>query len=112
MSDITDFTENEMWTIGTTLKERYGEPVPPELADSELRLDPLSPELTLCPTAFWKHNGCHLLVCKTGETRYRCQFYYGGHEMYGTGVEEFDDLAECMVTLLQVQAEHEASKQA
>jgi len=25
--------------------------------------------------------------------------------MYGTGVEEYDDLSECIVTLLQVQAD-------
>jgi hypothetical protein len=29
--------------------------------------------------------------------------------MYGTGVEEYDDLSECVVTLLQVQADHAAS---
>jgi hypothetical protein len=28
--------------------------------------------------------------------------------MYGTGVEEYDDLSECAVTLLQVQADHKA----
>jgi hypothetical protein len=30
--------------------------------------------------------------------------------MYGTGTEEYDDLSECMVTLLQVQADHVASE--
>jgi hypothetical protein len=30
--------------------------------------------------------------------------------MYGTGVEEYDDLSECAVTLLQVQADHVASR--
>jgi hypothetical protein len=29
--------------------------------------------------------------------------------MYGTGVEEYDDLSECMVTLLQVQADFVAT---
>jgi len=29
--------------------------------------------------------------------------------MYGTGIEEFDDLSECVVTLLQVQADYVAS---
>jgi hypothetical protein len=29
--------------------------------------------------------------------------------MYGTGEEEYDDLSECMVTLLQVQADYVAS---
>jgi hypothetical protein len=30
--------------------------------------------------------------------------------MYGPNVEVFDDLSECMVTLLQVQADHEADR--
>jgi hypothetical protein len=28
--------------------------------------------------------------------------------MYGTGIEEYDDLSECVVSLLQVQADHRA----
>ena len=44
--------------------------------------------------------------------RYRCQFYYRVHQMYGTGEEEYDDLSECMVTLLQVQADYAASQDA
>lgn len=49
---------------------------------------------------------------KTGEPRYRCQFYYRVRQMYGTGEEEYDDLSECMVTLLQVQADFVASQDA
>ena len=30
--------------------------------------------------------------------------------MYGTGVEEYDNLSECMVTLLQVQADFVADQ--
>jgi len=40
--------------------------------------------------------------------RYRCQFFYRGYQQYGTGVHEYDDLSECMVSLLQAQADHEA----
>ena len=31
-------------------------------------------------------------------------------QMFGTGVEEYDDLTECVVSLLQVQADHHASE--
>jgi hypothetical protein len=109
MSAIEDFTDSELWIIRTTLEERYGEKIEPQLADTELRLNPYATELTPCPAAYWEHNGCHFIVCKTGEPRYRCQFYYRVHEMFGTGTEEYDDLSECMVTLLQVQADHVAS---
>ena len=109
MHQIADFMENELWIIKTTLEERYGEPVEPMLADSELRLNPYSSALTQCPAACWEHEGCHFVVLKIGDQQYRCQFYYHGHEMFGPDVEEFDDLSECMVTLLQVQADHAAN---
>jgi len=110
MSSVEDFTESELWIIRTTLEERYGKRVEPELADTELRLNPYATELTVSPAACWEHEGCHFIVCKTGSPRYRCQFYYRVHKMYGTGVEEYDDLSECMVTLLQVQADFVASQ--
>jgi hypothetical protein len=108
MSQIADFTESELWIIHTTLAERYNEAVETQLADSELRLNPYSSELTPCPVAYWERDGCHFVVFKTGEDSYRCQFYYRVHQMFGTGIEDYDDLSECMVTLLQVQADHAA----
>jgi hypothetical protein len=109
MSAIEDFTDSELWIIRTTLEERYGEKIEPELAETELRLNPIATELTVCPAAYWEHEGCHFVVCKTGSPRYRAQFFYRVHQMYGTGIEEFDDLSECVVTLLQVQADYVAS---
>ena len=110
MSQIADFTDSEIWIIKTTLEERYGEQVEPALADTELRLDPGLTELTVCPAAYWERDDCHFVVAKTGDGRYRSMFYYRNYQMYGTGVEEFDDLSECMVTLLQVQADEAASR--
>ena len=105
MSTIEDYTDSELWLIKSTLKERYGKDVDIQLADIELRLNPYATELTPCPAAYWEDEGCHFIVCKSGDSRYRCQFYYRVHQMYGTGVEEYDDLSECIVTLLQVQAD-------
>ena len=110
MSAIEDFTNSELWIIKTTLEERYGKTIEPELADIELRLNPYATELSVCPAAYWEDQGCHFIVCKSGDSRYRCQFYYRVHQMYGTGVEEYDDLSECVVTLLQVQADHVAKE--
>jgi hypothetical protein len=108
MSQIADFSNSETWIIHTTLAERYGEAVDIQLADGELRLNPYSSELITCPVAYWEKDGCHFVVSKTGDRNYRCQFYYRVHQMFGTGIEEYDDLSECMVTLLQVQADHAA----
>jgi hypothetical protein len=52
MSQIADFMESELWIIKTTLEERYGEALEPLLADTELRLNPYSSELTRCPAAY------------------------------------------------------------
>lgn len=110
MSSIEEFTESELWIIRTTLVERYGKEIDLHLADTELRLNPYSTELTACPAAYWQQDGCHFIICKTGSPRFRCQFYFRVHEMFGTGIEEFDDLSECVVTLLQVQADYVASR--
>lgn len=111
MSKIPDFNETELWTIKTTLRERYGKDVDLELAETELRLNPYSTDLVPCPTAYWKAGDCNFIICKTGAERYRCQFFYRVHQVFGTGIEEYDNLSECVVTLLQVQADHELTRQ-
>jgi len=108
---IPDFNSAERWVIESALKERYGHFVQIELADSELRLEPEAPVLTACPTVFWSERGCNFLIFKTGEERYRCQFFYSDDEQYGTGRAEFDELAECVSLLLKLQADHEQQRQ-
>lgn len=105
MTKIPDFTDTELWTVRNTLEERYRTTVEPDLAETELRLDPHSTVLTPCPAIFWQHDGANFIVVKTGDRRYRGQFFYRLYQMYGTGIEEFDELAQCVVTLLQVQAD-------
>ncbi|MHB1950525.1 MAG: hypothetical protein ACYCQK_03530 [Acidiferrobacteraceae bacterium] len=110
MNSIPDFTDTELWTIRVAVNERYGHKVDIELADSELRLDPAVPVLTSCPTVFWSERGANFVISKIAESRYRCQFFYSVREQYGTGRETYDDLAECVTTLLQVQADHERDR--
>ncbi|NIP72438.1 MAG: hypothetical protein GWO16_05140 [Gammaproteobacteria bacterium] len=108
MASIADFTDNETSVVEQTLQERYGCTVPVEPADSEIRLHPTDRELTLCPILYWGVGDCHFVIIKTGDKRYRCQFFYRVHEQYGTGIDQYDDLAECTVSLLQSQADHES----
>jgi len=110
MGPISDFTDNELWIVGKTLTERYGHPVETEVASSELRLNSFSTELTECPTLFWSERDANFVIFKVGDRRYRSAFFYSIREQYGTGIDEFDDLTECTVTLLQVQADHEAAR--
>ncbi len=111
MSGIPDFSDSELWIIKSTLEERYETPPDIQLAETEMRLNPARTELTPCPTVYWEAGDCHFVLIKTGDRHYRCQFFYRIHQMYGTGVEEYDDLTECVVSLLQVQADHHATEQ-
>jgi len=106
MSNVPDFTDAERWLVESTLKERYGKSVDVQLADAELRLNPGDRELTLCPTLFWKGEDVAFVISKVGESRFRTQFYYSVLEQFGTGREEYDDLLECVTTVLRVQADH------
>ncbi len=105
---ISDFTELECELVAELLQQRYSKPVLPELADSELKLDPASDEMTICPTLYWSERGAHFVVCKVAPRRYRCQFFYADADQYGTGHDDYTDLRRCVLTLLRVQADHES----
>jgi hypothetical protein len=108
MAEIPDINDTELWVINTTLQERFGFQPELQLADSEVRLSPADRVLSNCPLVYWKVDDCNFVVIKTGDNHYRCQFFYRGYQQYGTGRHEYDDLAECLVDLLQVQADHAA----
>jgi len=110
MAAIPDINETELWTINTTLKERYSQEMELQLGDAELRLSPADKELTSCPVVHWNTDGCNFVVFKTGERSYRCQFFFRLYQQYGTGRHEYDDLAECLVDLLQTQADYIAKE--
>lgn len=102
-----DFTPTELRDVAEILRERYGAPVAIELADSDLLLDPAEGAMTECPTAYWQARGAQFVVFKVSEARFRCQFFYTDADHYGTGRDEYDDLATCVLTLLRIQADHE-----
>ena len=105
---VPDFSPTERELVAELLLQRYGKPVLPELADSELKLDPGSDEMSICPTLYWSERGAHFVVCKVAPDRYRCQFFYTDADQYGTGHEVYPDLRRCVLTLLRVQADHES----
>ena len=107
MATIPDFTDAEHKRVAALLFDRYGKLVPTQLADSELQLGADSAQLTLCPALYWNERGAHFILCKVAADRYRCQFFYSETEQYGTGKDEYNDLRECVMTLLQVQSDHE-----
>lgn len=104
---IPDFDAAEQELVARLVQRRYGKPVAIELADSDLRLDPEHDAMTACPTLYWRERGAQFVVWKVGAGRYRCQFFYTDADHYGTGRDEYDDLEQCTLTLLRVQADHE-----
>ena len=107
---VPDITDTEKWVITTTLRERFGRELPFDIGDAEIRLSPSDRELTSCPVIHWQVDGCHFVIMKTGDRNYRCQFFYRVHRQFGTGVDEYDDLTECAVSLLQAQADQAAEE--
>jgi hypothetical protein len=111
MVSIPDITDAEQWAVSTTLKERWTElSIELQVADVEIRMHPGDRELAECPALFWQVDEASFIVIKVAERVYRSQFYYRGFQQYGTGVQDFDDIAECVVTMLQVHADQEMSK--
>jgi hypothetical protein len=110
MAQIADINTTEKWILETTLKERYGEVMPYQLADADIRLHLSDREVTPCPVIYWEHKACHFVIFKTGDKKYRCQFFYKPYQQFNTGIYEYDDLAECAVSLLQAQADHDAAE--
>lgn len=108
---IPDFTDGERSLVAQTLLERYGKLVALQAADAELQLDPLSDEFSLCPTLYWTERGANFVIFKIAEKRFRAQFYYGEAEQFGVGKDEFDEIGDCAITLLQVQSDHERQMQ-
>lgn len=107
---IPDFTESERWVVSSTLKERYGKEIETQDVETEIRLFPDDRELTVCPGIYWEdESGCHFIVSKTGESRYRCMFFYRVLRRYGTGKDEYDNLGDCVIALLRVQADHDST---
>ena len=104
---IADFSDTERSIVESGVKERYGHDVPVDVADTELRMYPEDRELTTCPCLFWKQRDCSFVIAKVGEGRFRSMFFYRVHQMFGTGREEYDDLGDCVLVLLRVQADHE-----
>lgn len=112
MRKIPDFYEAELWVIRNLLTERYREDKELIPADSEIRLSPGDRELTECPAVYWEALPAHFVVFKTGQERYRCQFFYRSQEQFGTGIAEFDNIGDCVTALLRAQADHQAKQNA
>lgn len=110
MPSIPDITDAEQWAVETTLKQRWKDKdIDIQLAHVDIRMHPHERELTECPAIVWEVDGTSFVIIKTDDRNYRSQFYYRGYQQYGTGKTDYDDITDCVVTLLQVHADKEAT---
>lgn len=103
---IPDFTATELSIVRETVAERFRKPVEIQTGEAEIRLDPSDRELTVVPAVTWREGGANFVIFKAGDGDFRAQFFYRVHQQYGTGQRTYDNIGDCVVTLLQVQADH------
>ena len=107
---ISPMADTERWTVQQSVNERYKREVVVQDVDTEIRLTIDDDELTLCPGFYWNEQGCHFVLSKTGDSRYRSLFFYRIRDHFSTGREEYDDIGDCVTTLLKMQADEEVKR--
>ena len=109
---LPDFTDNEYQLANQILLERYNRIVPLQAVEVELLLKPEDKMPTPCPALYWSELGAEFVVAKMGDQRFRSQFFYSPSEIFGTGRELYDNLGDCVTTLLKLQADHHGTRAA
>ena len=104
-----EFTDAELASIREMLQQRYRQEVQIHLADSELLLGD-DDAAQRCPTVYWHERDANFVVFKCAPGRYRTQFFYNPHEQYGTGIDEYTDIEQCVAAVLQTQSDHERAR--
>lgn len=110
MSGIPHITFSEEWVAKTSSKERFRRGIEPQHAVAGGRSSASDREPTAWPVIFRQAVDGNLVVFKTGDRKYRRQFFYKPYPQFGTGVREYDDLTERTVALRQAQADQTAEE--
>lgn len=98
----SEFDEEELELLAALLERRYGRATAFECAEADI--EGVSPRT--CAAVFWEGRGAQFVVCKTGDSLYRAEYFLGDAAAFGAR-PEFDDLAVCVNTLLRLQADDE-----
>ena len=103
MVQIPEFTDDELHNVRGILARYYKKDVEIELADCEFLTDESTNKSTSYPTIFWYEQGANFVVFKTAPLQYRTQFFYTPHDKFGTKIEEYTDLDQCVSEVLTAQ---------
>jgi len=110
MGEIPDFSASDIKLVQAVLKERFGREADIQEVETEVRLSLADRELTVCPALFWTMDDCAFVVSHTGQAAYRAMFYYSVKDRFATGKEEYDNLGDCVISLLKVQEEEQSKR--
>ncbi len=105
MAQIPAFTEADLALMREALRERFGHAVEMDEVETEVRITPADRDLTTCPALYWEEDGCRFVLSKTGVNQFRSMFFWSVRDRFSTGQEEYDNLGDCIVTLLKMQEE-------
>ncbi len=109
-ASFPEFSESDLALAHACLKERFGRDIEVQIVETEIRLSQGDRELALCPALYWKEDGCAFVLSKTGLAAYRAMFFYSVKDRFGTGQEDYDNLGDCLITLLKVQEDAHAKR--
>jgi hypothetical protein len=112
MSDIPDFNAQERRAVEAAMVYRYGQPVEVHETEVQVRLIPGSEELATVPGMYWNERNVQFVVCKLPDGRYRSYFFYTEEQQYRIGEQDYEAIEDCLRTLLQLQADHQAKRRA
>jgi len=111
-ANFPGFSDSDLSLTRACLKERFGKDIDVQIVETEVRLSPGDRDLMLCPALYWKEDGCAFVLSKTGQAAFRAMFFYSVKDRFGTGQEEYDNLGDCLITLLKVQEDAHAKRAA
>jgi hypothetical protein len=109
-AQIAPMSDTERWVVQQAVNERYTREIALQDVETEIRLHAEDRELALCPGLYWNEHGCHFVLSKTGDSRYRSMFFWRIRDRFATGREEYDDIGDCVTTLLKMQADEESRR--
>ncbi len=105
-----DFTDSEIQIAKDLVDNRWrDEKKEIHLADIEFTKKG-EDKATAYPALVWEDKSSTFVILKLGAFVYKSFFYFGMDKRFDTGVDEYNDLNECIDVLLKAQADFILSK--
>ncbi len=99
-----DFTQSEVDIIQKHVDDRWRE------KDHGVHLGDIEVDGKEQPAAVWEHKHYTFIVIKIGAFKYRALFYFLRDKRFDAGVDEYNDLDECVDSIMKAQADFSLSK--